>query len=297
MEPARLVERPESVASRVSDADRNVEIDTPTLITVSALAWALANAFHEIVGHAGAAVVLGIPVRAISTTTASVDWEAIEFAAQARFIDAAATPVNVLTGALALAALRWININSTATRYFLWLFAVVSFTMATWNMVTVPLLGGGDWSEVAEQLDHAGLWTAGLIAVGVVVAVVGYRLPLRLFLPDLRDRPALRHRITIVPVATMIVVQTLSVLPSPFATAPADANHLLASVFAYVHLIAWAVLVNRGVGPRSSRPVGELALHRSTAWLATGAMTIIVFVAVLGPGLGPLEDDPRLNSS
>ena len=297
MEHSPLVARPEDVAGQASDGDRRVEIDTPTLITVSAMAWAVANVCHEIVGHAGAAVVLGIPVRAVSTTTAWVDWTAIESAAQARIIDAAATPVNILTGALALAALRWLHVYSVPLRYFLWLFATVSFTMATWNMVTVALLGAGDWGEVAEGLDHAGLWTVVVVAVGVVVAIVGYRLPLRLFLPDLRELPGLRHKIIFVPVSTMIVVQTLSVLPSPFATAPGDANHLLASVFAYAHLIVWAILVNRGVGPRSSRAVDDIALNRSKSWLATGAVLIVVFVAVLGPGLGPLQDDPRLDSS
>ena len=83
-------------------------------------------------------------------------------------------------------------------------------------------------------------------------------------------------------------------LPSPFATASPEANHLLASVFAFVHLIGWAVLVNRGVGPRSSRPVEDLALQRSTRWIVIGAVTVVVFVAVLGPGIGPLADDPRL---
>lgn len=296
MQHSPPVLRPEQVAAPASDRDR-VEIDTPTLMTVSALAWALANVFHEIVGHAGAAVVLGVPVRAVSTTTAYVDWTAVETATQDRIITAAATPVNVATGALALAALRWLHVHSTPVRYFLWLFTVVSFTMAAWNMVTLPLLGAGDWGDIAQGLDHAGLWTAGVVATGVAVAVVGYRLPLRLFLPDLRDRPALRHKIIFVPVAAMIVVQTLSVLPSPFATAPADANHLLASVFAYAHLMVWAVLVNGGVGPRSPRPVDDLTLDRSTGWLATGAVLIIAFVAVLGPGLGPLEDDPRLNPS
>ena len=296
MQHSSQVARPEEVAAQVSGGDR-VEIDTPTLITASALAWAVANVFHEIVGHAGAAVVLGIPVRAVSTTTAYVDWTAIESAAQDRIINAAATPVNVVTGALALVALRWLHVHSAATRYFLWLFAVVSFTMVTWNMVTLPLLGAGDWGSIAEGLNHAGLWTAGVVAVGLAVTLVGYRLSLRLFLPDLRDQPELRHKIIFVPVATMIVVQTLSVLPSPFATAPGDANHLMASVFAYAHLMAWAVLVNRGVGPRAPRPVDDLTLDRSTGWLATGAVLIIAYVAMLGPGLGPLEDDPRLNSS
>ena len=296
MQHSPPVARPEEAAARVSGGDR-VEIDTPTLITVSALAWAVANVFHEIVGHAGAAVVLGIPVRAVSTTTAYVDWTAIESAAEDRIINAAATPVNVVTGALALAALRWLHVHSAATRYFLWLFAVISFTMAAWNMVTLPLLGAGDWGSIAESLDHAGFWTAGVVAAGLAVTLVAYRLSLRLFLPNLRHQPELRHKIIFVPVATMIVVQTLSVLPSPFATAPGDANHLMASVFAYAHLMAWAVLVNRGVGPRAPRRVDDLTLDRSTGWLATGAVLIIAYVAVLGPGLGPLEDDPRLNSS
>ncbi len=182
-------------------------------------------------------------------------------------------------------------------RYFLWLFAAVSFTMATWNMVTLPLLGAGDWGDVAERLDHAGLWTAGVVAAGVVVTIVGYRLPLRLFMPDLSNYPALRHKIVLVALSTVIAVQTLSVSLSPFATAPAESNHLVASVFAYAHLAVWALLVYRGVGPRSTRPAGDIALDRSTGWLATGLVLVMAFIAVLGPGLGPLEDDPRLHLS
>ena len=74
---------------------------------------------------------------------------------------------------LALVALRRLHIERTAMRCFLWFFVVVSFTMATWNMVTVALLGGGDWGEVTEGLDQAGIWTAMVVATGVVVAVVG----------------------------------------------------------------------------------------------------------------------------
>jgi hypothetical protein len=281
----------------VDDGPGRVEIDVPTLVTVSALAWALANVFHEIVGHAGAAVALGIPVRAVSTTTFSLDWEAVESVTQDRIINVAATPVNLLTGVLAVVVLRRLHVKRTPLQYFLWLFAVISFTMATWNTVTIPLLGAGDWGEVTQGLSHAGLWTAGVVAIGVVVAIVGYGVPLGLFLPDLADRPELRHTITVVPVATMIVVQTLSMLASPFATAPAETNHLVASVFAYAHLILWAVLVNRGVGPRAQRSVDELTLHRSPGWLATGAVAIIFFIAVLGPGLGSFADDPRLDSS
>lgn len=186
----------------VAGDDHGVDIDTPTLISVSALAWVAANVFHEIVGHAGAAVLLGIPIRAISTTTASLEWDAIESITQDRIINAAATPVNVVTGAIAVAALRWLPTKNVALHYFLWLFAAVSFTMATWNMVTLGILGAGDWGEVATGLERAGIWTGGVIAVGAVVAILGFVLPLRLFLPDLRDHPRLRHKIVFVSVAT-----------------------------------------------------------------------------------------------
>lgn len=56
--------------------EKRIPIDPPTLISVSILAWALLDILHEIVGHAGAAVLLGLPVKAVSTTTAyiDVDW-------------------------------------------------------------------------------------------------------------------------------------------------------------------------------------------------------------------------------
>lgn len=280
----------------VPAGDSPVAVDTATLVAVSALAWIAANVLHEIVGHAGAALALGIPVRAVSTTTASIEWDAIESVTQDQIINAAATPVNVLTGLVALLALRTRTVTSVPLRYFLWLFSVISFTMATWNMVTLPLLGAGDWGEVAERLDHSGFWTSCVIGAGVVVAIVGYRLPARWFLPDLRDHAASRRKIIMVPIATVIAVHTLSVLASPFATAPGDANHLFASVFAYGHLILWAILAYRGVGPRSAGPASDLSLRRSAGWLVTGLVLTLLFVAVLGPGIGPLEDDPRLDS-
>jgi hypothetical protein len=46
--------------------------------------------------------------------------------------------------------------------------------------------------------------------------------------------------------------------------------------------------------PRSTAPVDSIALPRSKAWLAIGLVVAVFFIGVLGPGLGPLEADPRL---
>jgi hypothetical protein len=280
--------------AHAADQAERVELDVPTLVAVSAMAWAIADVLHEIVGHAGAAVLFGIPVRAVSTTTAYIDWDEIETATQYRIINGAGAPVNLVTGALALLALHRLTHSSAALRCFLFLFSVFSFTIVAWNAVTLPLLGAGDWGEVAEGLEMRGLWTAVVLAVGIPTAIVGYALPLRWWMPDLSHDPELRRRITLIPIATLIVVQTLSTAASPFATAPAESNHLLASVFAFVHVGLWAILVNRGVGPRSTGPPESNRLPRSVPWLVAGLAVAVFFVAVLGPGLGPLENDPRL---
>jgi hypothetical protein len=56
----------------------------------------------------------------------------------------------------------------------------------------------------------------------------------------------------------------------------------------------WLAVVNLVQRPRSTAPVESIRLTRTKTWLAVGLVVFLIFVAVLGPGLGPLEDDPRL---
>ena len=141
---------PVQAGQAVGSRERPIEVDVPTLIALSAVAWALADVLHEIVGHAGAAVLLGVAVRAVSTTTVYLAWDQVQTVADVRTIHAAATVLNLVTGSLALVALRSRRVTNPASRYFLWIFATFSLAV-----VTVNLLVGGDWEEVI-----AGLWKA-----------------------------------------------------------------------------------------------------------------------------------------
>ncbi len=270
-----------------------IEVDVPTLIAVSAVAWALVDVLHEIVGHAGAALLLGIPVKAVSTTTVYIAGDQIHSFADVRTIDAAGSVLNLVTGGLALLALRSGKVTSAASRYFLWLFATISLIVVTLN-----LLVGSDLSEVISGLKPEGLWKAGLFATGVLVAIVGYALPLRLWMPNLRDNRRLQLKITAVPVAVVVVVQTLSVAKSPFTAVPMSSgtNALMTVVALSFFLGLWLVAVNLIQRPRSNEPVEGIQLTRSKSWLVIGLIVFLIFVAVLGPGLGPLEHDPRLDS-
>ena len=275
----------------VGNRGRPIEVDVPTLIALSAVAWALADVLHEVVGHAGAAMLLGVPVKAVSTTTAYIAGDQIHSLGDVRTINAAGTVVNLVTGGVALLALRSPRVTSSASRYFLWLFATFSLIVVTLN-----LLMGGDWSDVTSGLERRGLWRAGIVAAGMLVAVAGYALPLRLWMPDLRENRRVQLKVTAIPVAVIIVVQTLSVAGSPFVRQPWDSGqNALATVVALAFFFGlWLALVNVVQRPRSTEPVESIQMTRSKTWLAVALIVFLLFVAVLGPGLGPLEDDPRL---
>jgi hypothetical protein len=268
-----------------------IAMDLPTMIAASAVAWALADVLHEVVGHGGAAVLLGVPVRAASTTTIFAEWDQAQSMAEVQIIHASATLVNLLTACLALLALRSPRVTSPVFRYFLWAFATISFVVVTLN-----LLVGGDWSVVIEGMEPAGLWQAGVLVAGILVGVLGYVLPLRLWLPDLRQHRGLQLKVTATPVLVLLAVQTLSVLGSPFGSVPLDTgtNAVITSAALAVFFGLWLALVNLVPVPRASAPVDSIALARSTGWLAVGLIVAVLFIGVLGPGLGPLEADPRL---
>jgi hypothetical protein len=75
-----------------------------------------------------------------------------------------------------------------------------------------------------------------------------------------------------------------------------DTNYLVASVFAYLHLIFWVILVNVIPWPRAPGPAARVWLSRSGAWLAVGLIVLVFYVGVLGPGIGSFEGDSRLIS-
>lgn len=151
--------------------ERGLEIDILTLIAIAILAWGVVNVSHEIVGHAGAAVLLGIPVRAVSTTTAAIAGDQLTSIGAYRTIMAAGTVMNLVGGAAALLLLRVQRQAKSATRYFLWLFATFSFIIATMNLVSVMFIGAGDWTEFTRELEPRVLWKAIIIGVGVILTV------------------------------------------------------------------------------------------------------------------------------
>ena len=97
-------------------------------------------------------------------------------------------------------------------------------------------------------LDHVG---------EAVTALEHDVLPLKLWLPGLRRHRGLQLKITATPVLVLLVVQTLSVLGSPFTAVPMESgtNALVSSAALFVFVRLWLALVNLVPVPRSAAPV------------------------------------------
>ena len=107
----------------MSTYENRMKIHMPTLIAISIIAWVLVDIMHEIVGHAGAAIIMGVPVKAVSTSTVYlyVDWE--QFITDhglnpIRLFTLGGTIVNIVTGALALLALKWNSWTRLAREFY-----------------------------------------------------------------------------------------------------------------------------------------------------------------------------------
>ena len=271
-----------------------VRIDALTLAAIAIVAWALVVIMHEIVGHAGIAALLGVPVRAVSTTTVYLEWSQIRTVEDYRLIHIGGTLMNLVTGVIALVILYFGKRLSRAMRYFLWMFSTMSFVVVIMYLISATAVGGGDWMEVITDLEPRNLFVALIVGAGILFAIPGYVLPLRAWMPDLKGNRSTLLKVTVIPVLVVIIIQTLSVLGSPFAYDPQGIGHMGASIFMLIHFILWLVLVNVLPVSEPSKELEAIGLKRSTLWLLAGAAALIIFVLILGPGLGPLAEDPRL---
>jgi hypothetical protein len=272
---------------------RNLKIDIPTLVAISIVAWVLVVSLHEIVGHAGSAVLMGLDVRLATSTGVDIPSDQVSYdlwsSAKARTLLAGGTVVNLITGSIALLLLHFRKPISKAWQYFLWLFATFSFIIVIMYLITTTAIGAGDWIVFVQGLNPRNLYVDIIIDTGILFAIPGYALPLWEWMPNLKGNRLTLLKITFVPVLALTISQIFSTLRSPYLNEKGGQNPLLASVFVCIHVLIWAILVNLIPVPRSSKGIEGISLGRSPIWLVAGMVFFLLFVLILGTGIGPLN--------
>jgi hypothetical protein len=268
----------------------------PTLIGIAVVAWTVFSLLHQVVGHAGVAILLGERVKGVSSTAWNMadSWESIVERVGVwgfRSIVVGGPVVNFITGALALLLLRADWVDRSSMRYFLWFFATVSFLLqAPRGMVVGVFVPGSDFWLFTRGLEPSAPWVTGVVVAGLLLTWVGYYCPLRLWMPSTSGGRQVLGAVTVIPVLVAFVIDLLSVLSSPLLTIPeAEFQPFLDSVLRFAPLFLWLVLVTVVPWPRSSAPLEDLRLRQSRGWLVAGLIASFVSVAVMGPGIGSFE--------
>jgi hypothetical protein len=272
------MERPSPESSR---------LDPLTVAAIAVVAYALSNVVHEGLGHGGACVAVGGHPKQLTAVFFDGDLEGLP-ASAGRWVAAGGSLANLLVAAIAWAGLRLIPAGWGRGRFFLWLVLAVNVLQAFGYLLFSGIGGIGDWAVVVRDLHPAALWRLGLVVAG---GVLYFLVAPRLFMPELEPfLPADREQ-------RVARVRTLTLLPylaggATFAIAGA-LNPLgwiyvlisaVAASFGGTSLLAWyPVLWARRV-PVSS-PEVPLGVARSPAWLVAAAVTLFVFIGVLGPGI------------
>lgn len=273
--------------------------NVPTLMAIAALAWIFVNISHETLGHAGFGLLSGFKLNAVDTTTAYLDvnWENeinLNGFTKYRLFLIGGVFMNFLTGLLAYLILKYKSGLNTQMRLFLWLLASFSYVVIVMNLTSVPIIGGGDLTGIIRNFDNQEFAKTIVLIIGFVFMIFGYLALQKSYMPAVKKHRSILLTITFLPVITVIVLQTLSLINSPFSYLPASQNHLLASVFAYFHFILWAIVVNFVPASNKKYSIENLLPNKSVSWIVLGLIATVLYILILGSGIGSFEGHPSL---
>jgi len=232
-----------------------------TLIAIACCAYAAADLAHETLGHGGACLASGGKILLIDTT-----FE--DCSVHSRWIDGAGP----LTG-IAVALLAWLgalNTQVTNLRVFLvLLFADAMF----WNigyMLKSGMASAGDWHFLIEGLQPANAWHIGLAIAGLALYIIAMRMLVRAW-PTGRGMSSGQFAV--------IAYLTAAILSAAAGFLDPRGPHTILSDALPSSLAAVGLPL---VGLRQRTEIG---IAPSPVGIAVGAVSAVIFVAILGPGI------------
>jgi hypothetical protein len=271
-------------ASSTSDTSR---LDPWTVGALAVVAYCIGNVVHEGLGHGGACVLVGGKPEELNAIFFECSVDGLPAAAR-RWLAAGGSIANVVVAVPAWIALQRLPRDAGRVRAFVWLLLAVNLLTPFGYLLFSGLGNIGDWAVVVRGLEPALVWRGALAVAGAVLYfVVAPRLlmpSLELFLGAGVEQRLARAR-------------TLSVLSYvvgglTFVTAGLLNPHGLelvlisaaAASFGGTSLLAWYpdVYARRPAASPGDVPLG---VPRSRGWLVAAAITLVIFVGVLGPGV------------
>jgi len=156
-------------------------INYPTLISISMLAYVITTAMHEYLGHAVACSFIGGKLTELNAFYIDCEYGSIsDFSI--RFISIAGPLASVLIGMISFILFRNLKNLSANTKYFLWLLGTISLLTATGYLIFSGITGLGDFGLTRDgalfELSPVWLWRTLITIFGIAGygSVVAYSL-------------------------------------------------------------------------------------------------------------------------
>lgn len=241
-----------------------------TIVSMTAIALAVATTLHEGVGHGVTAWLRGdVVTQLTSNHLSSVRPD--------RLVSAGGTIANLIAGTASMlasgAAGRRANL-----RYFLWIFGALNLLSGTGYFLFSGVLGVGDWEQVIAGVPHYAALRVGMAIVGALLYVGAVRWIAGCLQPFVADR---REYNT---VGRMAYVTACAVDCVAGAFDPLGVHLLLIStipaVFGGFSGLLWA-----DVFLEKTAVDNPLRVQRSVAWWVAVVIVAGLFIGVLGPGV------------
>ena len=217
----------------------------------------------------------------------SVHFECADEAMSAlarRGVAAAGTIVNFMAGAIGLVAFRATNpLSRPHVAYFLWLFTTLNLLMGAGYFLFSGVGNIGDWATVASGIASPLIWRPAMAVFGGALYFLlarrsGQWLGALVGSDDLSMR---RSRLLSVPAyiagGLLFCISGLFNPVGPVLIAISAASASLGGASG----LLWLTQFTRD-SKRSAEPA---ELQRSYAWITAGCIALLIFVAILGPGI------------
>jgi hypothetical protein len=259
-------------------------IDLLTVLSIGVLAYLIAVAAHEVLGHATTCVCAGGRVLSLNTLGCECDATRISRRRE-RVVEASGTVVNLFLGAAALVALRAVPDLPATWRYFLLLSLLVNVFLGAGYLMVSPHFNFGDWSLFLVGLHSPTRWKIGLSAAGLAVSLLALLLGVSELEPFCGAADPLRGQrarlLTLVPYLGGCVVVCLMALLNP----EARSRFLLASIgiFGGTVWLAWTGFLIGTAAP--SAAAIALGVPRDAGFIGAAVVALALYAAVLGRGL------------
>ncbi len=275
---------PDAIGSTKQDR----AIDVLTVIAIAVLAYCIANVVHEGIGHGYACVLAGGKPRLVTAVFFSCDDAGMTLGGK-RLLAAGGSIANLILAVIVFIVLRLWTGRLGAAHYFLWLLLALNLLIPFGYLLFSGIGGIGDWVMVIEGLRPVFLFRALLAVAGAFLYFV---VASRLLIPGLnpylgKELPEREQRtklLALVPYLSGGITYVVAGLLNPEGFLLVLISAAAAS-FGGTSWLAWYPGSKKDAGSRELAPAEPAGIPRRISWVIAGAIALVVFVGVLGPGI------------